>query len=85
MITVQVSDKGQVTLPAGARKVFGLKRNSKLEVEFTDKEIILRPVRSVREVKGMFREAARQKPADWETVRTEMERMVAEEVANEGK
>lgn len=85
MTTAQVSDKGQVTLPSDMRKALGLKPRAKIEFELKGKEIVVRPVRSVREVRGMFREAARQRPGDWENVRTEMERLVAEEVADEGK
>lgn len=41
-------------------------------------------VKSVREVRGIFHDAAMQKPADWEIIRCETERSVAEQVASEG-
>lgn len=85
MTTAQLSDKWQITVPLSIRKALGLRQRAKVEIELRDNEVILRPVRSVREVRGIFHEAAKNKPADWETVRTETEKMIAEETADEGR
>ena len=84
MKTLQVSDKGQITLPAEMRKRFGLKAKSKVQAEASDRGIMIVPVRSVREVRGIFHDAAMKRPADWETARSETQRIVAEQVAAEG-
>lgn len=84
MKTVQVSDKGQITLPADARKRFGLKSKSRLEFEIRDDEIVLKPVKSILELSGCLQECAKGKTADWETIRSETEQIIAEEVAREG-
>lgn len=85
MTTMRISNKGQVTLPAEIRRRFGLTEQSSLEVEVRDAEIVIRPVKSVREVRGIFSEYARGKAADWETARRATEQAIAEEVANEGR
>ena len=46
-------------------------------------EIVIRPLRSVSELRGMFRHCAAGRPMDWEKARTATERAVAEEVAGE--
>lgn len=85
MASVKVSSKGQITLPAAARRKLGIKPNMRLEVEVRDKEIAMRPVKSVLELGGIFREYAKGKPTDWETIRAETMRAVVEEVVNEDK
>ncbi len=84
MAIALVSEKGQITLPAEARKRIGIKARSRVEVEVRGQEIVVRPLQSISDVAGVFREAARGKSLDWKTIRAETERRVAEEVANEG-
>ena len=84
MVMARISTKGQITLPAAARRTLGLKPKSRVEVEVRKDEIIIRPIKSIREVEGFFRDIPRDKSGDWETVRSETERIVAEEVAREG-
>jgi len=83
MILVKVSERGQISIPAAARKKLGIQPKSKVEVEVREKEIILRPVRSVREVKGIFRKYAKGKSSDWKTIRRIAQQRVAKEIANE--
>jgi len=83
MKIAQVSERGQITIPADLRRRLGLRPGTKVEIEVQDDAIILRPVPSISAVAGIFRRYAKQKPADWETARTQTERAVAEEVANE--
>ena len=79
MITAQVSDKGQITLPVSIRKALGLKPRAKVDIEVKDDVIILRPLKSVRESYGVFREAAKGKTSDWDEIRAEMYSGIAEE------
>ncbi len=84
MATAWVSDKGQITIPAKARKKLGISRRSRVEVEVRDKEVVIRPMRSILDVAGIFHEAAKGKPTDWHTIRDMAEQAEAEEVAREG-
>ena len=83
MTRATVSEKGQLTLPIGIRRKLGIGPRSRVELELRGNEIIIRPLKSISEVAGVFREHAEGVSADWETVRTETERAVAREVADE--
>jgi len=83
MPLARVSSKGQITLPAATRRKLGILPNSTVEVVTDDREIIIRPRRSIMELAGVFQTYAKGRPTDWEQVRTEVERAVAEEVASE--
>jgi AbrB family looped-hinge helix DNA binding protein len=85
MTLAHISSKGQITLPSSFRKKLGIKDQSTVEVELRGTEIVIRPMKSIREVHGIFSEFAKGKSEDWETVRSKTEEAVAEEVANEGK
>jgi AbrB family looped-hinge helix DNA binding protein len=79
MITAQVSDKGQITVPAQVRRKLGMKAKSRVEIEVRGNELVVRPIRSVMELSGIFSEAAKGKPTDWETIRAETYRAMADE------
>ena len=79
----KVSERGQISIPAAARRKVGIKPNSNVSVEVSDKEIVIRPIKSISELGGIFHEYARGKSTDWEEIRSETERIVAEEVENE--
>ena len=83
MAAVHISDKGQLTLPIAARRQLGITARSKIEVVVGEGEIILRPVKSIKDVKGIFADAARGKTADWDTVRKETMEAVAGKVVAE--
>ncbi|MDO8589403.1 MAG: AbrB/MazE/SpoVT family DNA-binding domain-containing protein [Armatimonadota bacterium] len=85
MAIARVSSKGQITLPSAARRKLGIKLNSRVEIEVRDNEIAVRPVKSISEVYGALSEYAKGKSADWETIRAETMRAVAEEVVNEDR
>ena len=84
MITAQVSDKGQITIPADIRRKLGLKPKSRVSIEIRDNTVVIRPMKSIRELSGIFHEYAKGKTTDWDTIREETMRIVAEEVAHEG-
>lgn len=82
MTTIVVSEKGQVTLPIGVRRELGLQPHSRVEVEVRGEEVILRRVKTVDELYGVF--AAFAKPGTTrEQEREAMERAVAEEAMSE--
>jgi len=83
MITALISDKGQITLPARARRELGIKPHSRVELDIRDDEIVIRPIKSIMELAGILHKYAEGKTTDWETIRSEVEQMVAEQVANE--
>lgn len=85
MSSVKMSSKGQITLPAAARRKLGIKPNSRLEIEVRDNEIAVRPVKSISELGGIFSEYAKGKTTDWEIIRAETEKAIAEEVVNEDR
>lgn len=58
MTTIAISEKGQLTLPVDVRKKLGIKPRSRMEVEVRDNEVVLRRVRSVEELHGIFAEYA---------------------------
>jgi AbrB family looped-hinge helix DNA binding protein len=84
MKTAFVSERGQVTLPAAARRKLGIQPSSQIEIEVREKEIVLRPMRTIADVAGAFHKYTIGKTTDWETIREETMRIVAEEVAHEG-
>jgi len=84
MITAQLSDKGQITVPARVRRKLGMKPRSRVEIEVRDNELVLRPMKSVSELSGILHEYAKGKTTDWDTIRKETMRIVAEQVAREG-
>jgi len=83
MIIYKVSERGQISIPAAARRKLGIKPKSKVEVEIGKQEIIIRPLRTIGEVKGIFRKYAKGKEQDWESVRAKTERKVAQEAAHD--
>lgn len=50
-----VSSKGQITLPSSLRNTLDIKPKDKVELSIRDGEIILRPVRSFRNLRGSVR------------------------------
>lgn len=80
MTTARISNKGQITLPADARRKLGIEPLSSVEIVVRSAEIVIRVLRPVSEAKGVFRRYAEGKSDDWETVRTETERSVAGEI-----
>lgn len=85
MTAIYVSDKGQVTLPAKMRKKLGIKPKAMMEVELMENGIMLKLVRSIMDVAGIFYDPARRETKDWETIRRETMEAVVKEVMDEDK
>lgn len=52
MSLATVSSKGQVTLPAKVRKKLGIRSKDKIQFLIRENEIIIKPLRSFRELRG---------------------------------
>jgi len=63
-----VSEKGQITLPAAARRKIGIKPRDRVVIETTDDAIVIRPVADFFELEGFLGDALPEK--------TEQEAMV---------
>jgi AbrB family looped-hinge helix DNA binding protein len=81
-MVARVSNKGQITLSAAARRKLGISPNSEVEVIVGEQEITIRPLKRVSELAGVLSRFARPgSEVDWNTVREQTEMAVAEEVA----
>jgi AbrB family looped-hinge helix DNA binding protein len=85
MLSAQVSGRGQITLPAAARRKLGIEPNSRVVIEVRETEIAIRLLKSALSIGGIFSAYVKGKSVDWEIVRSETEQAVAEDVVNEGK
>ena len=77
---IRVSSRGRITIPAQERRRLGIRPNSQVEIIPRDGEIVIRPLKSVLEVAGGLRRYAKFPVPDWDEVRSETQRKVAEEV-----
>ncbi len=74
----RVSSKGQITLPAEARRKLDIAPNSNVEILVRDNEIVIRRLLSLEELYGIFHVKGR-KPIPWEKARDMAEEAAAEE------
>jgi len=81
----RVSERGQISIPAAARKKLGIKPKSNVSIEVRENEIVIKPMKSIMEVAGIFREYAKGKTTDWDTIREETMKAVAREVMGEAE
>jgi len=80
-MVARVSNKGQITLAASARRKLGIAPNSQVEVILGEQEITIRPLKRVSELAGILSRYAKPGDAeDWDTIREQTEKAVAEEV-----
>lgn len=79
----RVSERGQISIPAAARKKLGIKPKSNVSVEVRENEIVIKPMKSIMELAGILREHAKGKTTDWDTIREETMAAVAREVMGE--
>ncbi len=83
MMIRTVSERGQISIPAAARRKLGIKPKSKVRVEIGENEITIKPVKSILEVAGIFHEYAKGKTTDWDTILEETMKAVVEEIMDE--
>jgi len=77
-----VSNKGQITLPAAIRRQLGIAPLSQVEIITRDDEVVIRPVKRLTELAGILHAYARPDAPDWDTIREQTETAVAEEVVH---
>ena len=83
MPTVTLSDKGQITLPAALRKRLGLRPRARMDGSESNGVVMLKPVRDIMDLAGIFADAAKGRSNDWDEIREYTERAVAEEAMRE--
>lgn len=55
MSLATVSSKGQITLPAKIRAILGIRSKDKVQFIIRDNEIVIKPLRSFRELRGTIK------------------------------
>jgi len=83
MMIIRISERGQISIPAAARKKLGIKTKSNVVVEVGENEITIKPMRSILEVAGIFRKYTKGKTTDWDTIRNETMNIVTQEIESE--
>jgi AbrB family looped-hinge helix DNA binding protein len=84
MTSVRVSDKGLVTLPAAIRRQLGIAPGTMLSVEIVDNTIVLKPIKRLMDLAGTLPVADQGKTTDWDTIRAETRKALANDIMNEG-
>ncbi|HET6455234.1 MAG TPA: AbrB/MazE/SpoVT family DNA-binding domain-containing protein [Armatimonadota bacterium] len=82
MTIIRVSARGQITIPAAARKKLGIKPKSGIRLDIGEKEIIIKPIKSIADLAGILRDA-KGVPGDWEAERRAAMKAVARQVEDE--
>lgn len=83
MLKTHVSERGQITIPASVRRKLGWDTGRELEVALSEGEVVLRPVKTIAQLEGIFHQYAGRRKVSWDAARREMEEAVAREVADE--
>jgi AbrB family looped-hinge helix DNA binding protein len=83
MLKTHISERGQITIPASVRRKLGWEEGRELEIALLEGEVVLRPVKSVAQLEGIFHEYAGRRRVSWDAARQEMEEAVAREVCDE--
>jgi len=78
-----VTEKGQVTIPQDIRRLLGIQPRDKIRFE-VDGDVVKISRAESKLLKWFGSVAPRNRPEDFEKVREEFEKGVAEEVASEG-
>jgi AbrB family looped-hinge helix DNA binding protein len=85
MKTATISDKGQITLPSEIRRQAKLLPGMRVQVEMRDDDIVLHPVKSLRELAGIFADRIGKTRESYESMRTMTEAAIAAEVVDEDR
>lgn len=79
-----ISHKGQITLPSVIRRQTNLLPGMQVQVEVRGAEIVLHPVKSLRELAGIFADRIGNSKESYESIRAMAEAAFAAEAADEG-
>ena len=85
MMIITVSERGQISIPAAARRKLGIKPKSRVSVDVGENEIVIKPVKSIAELGGILREYAKGKTTDWDEIWEQTQMAIAREVEDESK
>lgn len=85
MKTAVISDKGQITLPSEIRRQARLEPGMRVQVEIRDDDIVLHPVKSLRELAGVFADRVGETRESYASMRAITEATIAAEVADEDR
>jgi AbrB family looped-hinge helix DNA binding protein len=85
MTIANISERGQISIPAAMRKKLGIKLKSRVIVEIGDYEIVIRPMKSISDVEGIFGKYGKGSNAVWDKAREVAEQVIAKEVVDETK
>ena len=80
-----VSPTGRITIPASLRKLAHIQPGTRIMLIMQDEEIILKPLKSLRELEGIFAEHAHGHEESNEEIRRQVMEAVAKEVMDEGQ
>lgn|ERR1700694_5192062 len=80
---VTISSKGQVTIPKEVRDALGLKPLDRVTFEVRDGHAVVQRAQSFLDLGGSVK--PRNRPEDWKKVREEVRRVIAAEIAAEGR
>ena len=78
-----VSEKGQLTLPSALRKKAHIHPGTRVALELREDEIILRPLKSLRELAGVFQQQTEGHGESLEEIREQTMAAIAKEVLSE--
>ncbi len=81
--TVSLSAKGQVTIPKHVRDALGLGPSDRVSFEVRDGAAVIRPAKTIFDYFASVK--PRNRPEDWKQVREEVSRIIAREIAEEGR
>lgn len=84
MAFATISNKGQVTLPADIRNKTGMKNGTRVLIEAHQGVIQVRPVHTILDAEGIFRDAAIGMGNDYHAIRERAMALEAAEIAREG-
>jgi len=82
-----VSEKGQVTIPSSIRRIAKIRPGTRVDFDYRDNEIVMRPMKSLLDLKGALKPYAIGKTNDLNEIReqalAEMAREKVDKMAEE--
>lgn len=82
MVTAKITSKGQLTLPKEIRKLLDVHTGSVVVFEKEDEKIVIKPAKTIRELKGVLKGLGRK--ADFDEIRKKAKEYVGNKVAQSG-
>jgi len=83
VVTAKITSKGQITLPKEVRKLLDVGTGSVVLFEKEDDKIVIKPAKTLRELKGVLR--GKVVAADFDEMRKKAKEYIGKKVALGGK